>query len=384
MRKSLLITLDFPPSRGGVANYLWNVYSRLPRDFSVILAPPITSPPYEGGVGGGGSVSDKTPPRPPFVRGGDINVYRRELLGSFWPKWLRAYFEALKIIRAEKIEAIHVSHILPVGYIAWMIKKVFGLPYVVYLHGMDVLLAQKSWWKKMWAKKILRGAGLIVANSRFTANEAIKAGAQKEKIEILYPCPNIEITRIGADNADAPKNVILSVGRLVERKGFDKVIEAMPEILREVSDAEYQIIGDGPYVAELKQLAEKLGVGGQVKFFHHISDADLQEFYKNCKIFAMPARRIGGDVEGFGIVYLEAALFGKPSVAGNTGGAPEAVLNNQTGLTVNPESSGEIAGAIVKLLKDESLRQNLGRAAKERTEREFRWDEQVKKIINKF
>ena len=359
MKKSLLITLDWPPNRGGVANYLWNVYSRLPRDFSVILAP----------LGGDSGLNNG--PR----------VYRRELLGPIWPKWLRAYFEALKIIKAEKIEAVHISHILPVGYVAWMIKKVLGIPYVVYLHGMDIMLAQKSPWKKYWVKKILREADLIIANSKFTAEEAIKAGAQNQKIDILYPCPNI----VAAGEISLPgKNIILSVGRLVPRKGFDKVIEALPEILRAVPDVEYQVAGDGSYDAALKQLAEKLGVGEQVKFFHNISDAGLPEFYKGCKMFAMPAREIRGDVEGFGIVYLEAASFGKPSVAGNTGGSPEAVLNNQTGFTVNPESPTEIAEAIAKLLKDENLRTNLGKAARERVLSEFTWERQINKIINKL
>lgn len=390
MKKSLLITLDWPPSRGGVANYLWNIYSRLPRDFGVILTnidvpsaepthlkkSPPGFPAESSGDGlilaplGGDSGAEKGP-----------KTYRRELLGSLWPKWLRAYFEAIKIVRAEKIEAVHLSHILPVGYIAWMFKKVYGIPYVVYLHGMDIMLAQKSPWKKIWAKNILRNADLIIANSKFTAGEAVKAGAQNKKIEILYPCPNIVPS---GEDAPAEKNIILSVGRLVPRKGFDKVIEAMPEILRAGPNVEYQIVGDGPYATELKQSAEKLGVGGQVKFFHNISDADLPEFYKNCKMFAMPAREIRGDVEGFGIVYLEAASFGKPSIAGNTGGAPEAVLNNQTGLTVNPESRAEIADAIIKLLKDENLRANLGKAARERVLTEFTWEKQINKIINKF
>ena len=396
MRKNLLITLDWPPSRGGVANYLWNVYSRLPHDFSVILAPPLISPPAGGGARGGGSVDELTPPRLPLAGGDNIVVYRRELLGSFWPKWLKAYFEALKIIKTEKIGAVHVSHILPMGYAAWMIKKVLGIPYVVYLHGMDIMLTQKSPWKKFWAKNILREADLIIANGEFTRKEAQKI--INREISILYPCPNIAITRlsaeasaqagifapacpVGRDYTDTDKNIILSVGRLVERKGFDKVIEAMPEILRAAPDAECQIVGDGPYAAELKTLAEKSGVSERVRFFHHISDTDLPEFYKSCKIFAMPARKIGGDVEGFGIVYLEAALFGKPSVAGNTGGAPEAVLDGKTGIVVNPESVDEIAAAIVKLLTDDNLRTNLGKAAHERVLSEFTWENQINKII---
>lgn len=411
MKKSLLITLDWPPNRGGVANYLWNIYSRLPRDFSVILVPPSISPPASGGARGG--VGDKTSSRlraprslgERVERGGKLVVYHRELLSFFWPKWLRAYFEAVKIIRNDKIEAVHLSHILPIGYVAWMIKKVLEIPYAVYLHGMDITLTQKSPWKRWWAKKILRGADLIVANSEFTAAEAIKAGAKKEKIEILYPCPNFSLPErsgstcetdnadrrdaspagsLGSARDDENKNIILSVGRLVERKGFDKVIEAMPEILRAVPDAEYQIVGFGPYAVELKNLAEKLGIGERVKFFSNISNTELPEFYKNCKIFAMPARQIGGDVEGFGIAYLEAALFGRPSVAGNVGGASEAVLNNQTGLTVNPEHSAEIAAAIIKLLKDDNLRQKLGEAAKARVASEFTWEKQINKIITQL
>jgi len=338
MKKSLLITIDWPPQRGGVANYLWNIYSRLPKQSVVVLG---------------------------------------ESLPAGKLAWLKIYFVAAKIIPAERIESVHISHILPMGYVAWMIKKIFGLPYIVYLHGMDILLARKSLWKKWWAKKILQGAYLVVANSRFTADEAIKAGAEEGKIEIVYPCPNFSIPQMAANFTNTDKNIILSVGRLVERKGFDKVIEAMPEILRDAPDAEYQIVGDGPYAAELMKLAKKLGVGDRVKFFPNINDAELPEFYKNCRIFAMPARKIDADTEGFGIVYLEAALFGKPSVAGNVGGAPEAVLNNQTGLIINPESPEEIARAIIKLLKDGDLCRAFGEEARARAEREFRWEAQI-------
>ena len=341
MKKILLLTPDYPPNRGGVANYLWNIYSRLPRESVVVLS--------------------------------------EKLSGKIWPRWLPAYFEAVKTIRAEKIESVHISHILPMGYVVWMIKKVFGIPYVVYLHGMDILLAQKSWWKKMWAKKILLEADLVIANSEFTRKEAQKI--VDRKIEIVYPCPNISASpEITHDKT----NIILSVGRLVARKGFDKVIEAMPKVLREIPEAKYFIVGGGPDAERLKSLTKNLQLDDKVIFYDNVVDGQLPDLYRQCDIFVMPCRQIGADVEGFGIVYLEAALFGKPSVAGRSGGVPEAVLDGKTGIVVNPDNVDEIAAAIIKLLKDDNFRRQLGEAAKNRVQNEFTWEKQIEKIINKL
>jgi phosphatidylinositol alpha-1,6-mannosyltransferase len=158
----------------------------------------------------------------------------------------------------------------------------------------------------------------------------------------------------------------------------------MPKFLREIPAARYFIVGGGPDAERLKLLTKNLQLNGKVVFYDNVVDGQLPDFYRQCDLFVMPCRQIGADVEGFGIVYLEAALFGKPSVAGRSGGAPEAVSDGKTGIVVDPESTDEIADAIIKLLKDDNLRWQMGEAARERATDEFTWEKQINKIIDKI
>ena len=328
---------------GGVANYLKDVCRTLGKDNCLVCGP---------------------------------NILAR----FFWPKWLPTLFRARKIIREKKVDMVLISHILPMGYLALIYKKIFGIPYIVFTHGMDIVNPRENKWKTFWMKKIIKNARGVVANSEFTRAEILKLGAKKEKTAVVYPCPNRNIKVLRFKGGFQGKKVILSVGRLVKRKGVDKVIEAMPKILESAPEAVYFIVGKGPYKEELLELKNKLNLGDSVIFAEDTRDEEMNFFYASSDIFAMPSRRMGGDVEGFGIVYLEAALFGKPSVAGNAGGAPEAVLNGVTGLVVNPDSAEEIAGAIIKLLKDDTLRAQMGEAAKNRAMSEFVFEKQMEKI----
>jgi phosphatidylinositol alpha-1,6-mannosyltransferase len=341
--KFLLITLEYPPMIGGVANYLKDVCRALGKDNCLVYGPSI-------------------------------------LARFFWPKWLPAMFSARKIIREKKVDMVLISHVLPMGYLALIYKKFFGIPYIVFTHGMDILIQQKSRWKQFWIKKIIKNARGVVANSEFTRAEVLKLGVKKDKTATVYPCPNQNIKLLRFKGGFNGKKVILSVGRLVKRKGVDKVIEAMPKILESVPEAVYFVVGSGSYKKELVELKNKLNLGDKVVFTENTRDEEMNFFYASSDVFAMPARRIGGDVEGFGIVYLEAALFGKPSVAGNVGGAPEAVLDGITGLIVNPESAEEIAEAIIKLLKDDVFRAKIGEAAKNRVMNEFVFEKQMEKM----
>lgn len=341
--KFLLITLEYPPMVGGVANYLKDVCRALEKDNCLVYGP---------------------------------NILAR----FFWPKWLPALWRARKIIREKKVDMVLVSHILPIGYLALIYKKIFGTSYIVFTHGMDIMNPQENKWKVFWIKKIIKNARGVVANSEFTRAEVLKLGAKKDKTAVVYPCPNQNIKFLRFKGGFNGKKVILSVGRLVKRKGVDKVIEAMPRILDAVPEAVYFVVGSGQYKNELLELKNKLNLGDKVIFAEKTKDEEMNFFYASSDIFAMPSRRMGGDVEGFGIVYLEAALFGKPSVAGDTGGAPEAVLDGVTGLIVNPESAKEIANAIIKLLKDDALRTQMGEAAKNRAMKEFVFEKQMEKM----
>ncbi|MCX6745467.1 MAG: glycosyltransferase family 4 protein [Candidatus Parcubacteria bacterium] len=367
-RKTLLITIDFPPQTGGVANYLANFCQNLPDNKLVVLANKVENVHH-------------------FDGHQKYKIIRENLLSRyFWPKWLRTYFIARKIIREEKIEQIIISHILPMGYIALMLK----LPFIIILHGYDIMNAQKSSWKKYWAKKILSKARYIIVNSHNTQKQVLKLSIPENKITIVYPCPNIKTEQLNEHEKQIIKNelnlhhkkIMISVGRLTPRKGFDKVIEALPEVIKQIPNLVYIIVGNGPDRERLEKLAEDLKVRGNLIIAEDIPNSNLSAFYDLANIFIMPARQIGEDIEGFGIVYLEANLFSKPVIAGRSGGVEDAVLDGQTGILVNPESVQEIGSAILRLFNDPELANKLGIQGKERVLLEFQWPKQIEKIKN--
>ncbi|MFA5188356.1 MAG: glycosyltransferase family 4 protein [Patescibacteria group bacterium] len=368
MKKSLLITIDFPPQIGGVANYLANLSKNFPPGNLLVLA-------------NNHEQSQHFDNKQPY------KIIRAQLLSKyFWPRWLKTYLAAKPIIKKSKIEQIVISHILPMGYIALMLK----LPYIVILHGYDIMNAQKSSWKKYWAVKILTQAKHIIVNSHNTENQVLNLGIKQNKITIVYPCPNLQLEQFNEHEMQIIKNeldlhhkkILLSVGRLVPRKGFDKVIEALPELTKQIPNLIYIIVGNGPDRERLEKLAEDLKVRGNLIIAEDIPNSNLPAFYSLANIFIMPARQIGEDIEGFGIVYLEANLFGKPVIAGKSGGAEDAVIDNQTGILVNPESVQEINQAILKLFNDPELANKLGVQGRQRVLSEFNWYQQIDKLKN--
>lgn len=367
MRKTLLITIDFPPQKGGVATYLSNVCHNLDREKIVVLANEHKD-------------SEHFDHRQPY------KIIRAKLFYPwFWPAWLRTLRQTKKVIRREKIEQILISHILPMGYICLMLK----LPFIVSLHGYDVLAAQKTPWKKYWLLKILNRAKAIIVNSKFTENEVLKLGITADKITIVYPCPNIKPEDLIPAERQAlktelelhGKKVLLSVGRMVPRKGFDKVIEALPEVIEKIPNLVYLLVGNGKkYLDELEVLAIQNQVLDHVTICEDIPDTNLPSFYDMADVFIMPARQIGSDVEGFGIVYLEANSFGKPVIAGKSGGAGEAVIYGETGILVDPDNVSQIAKAIINLMTDQEYALKLGANGKARVADKFQWSKQVEKL----
>jgi phosphatidylinositol alpha-1,6-mannosyltransferase len=368
MKKSLLITIDYPPKTGGVANYLSNLSLNLPYEKIVVLTDK--------------NVGQKMHQEIKY------QLYKEHLYYKFfWPHWLKSYFIAKKVIAQEKIEQIIISHVIPMGYIALMLK----LPFFVILHGYDITLAKKSVWKKYWLKKILKAAKHIIVNSNFTKNEVLGVGISEAKITIVNPCPNFQKMIINESERQSVKNeldlhhkkILLSVGRLIPRKGFDKVIEALPQVIKQIPNLVYLIVGKGPDRVRLEKLAEKLNVLSNITIVEDVPDSNLPVYYDLANIFIMTSRiENKTDVEGFGIVYLEANLLGKPVIAGKSGGVEDAVIDNQTGILVNPNDVNAIAIAIIKLFTDQNLANTLGVQGKERVLNEFCWSKQIAKIEN--
>jgi len=371
MDKSLLVTLDFPPQKGGIANYLGNLYSRLPSDKVVVMAPKQKgSEEYDRHVG--------------------YKIIRGHLLSFYiWPRWLPLYFKVKRLVKKEKIKMLHLSHVLPIGYIAYLLNrnKKLKLRYIVYCHGLDVLRAQETPKKKERLIKILKNAAGIIANSEYTRSLIRNLGVPDDKILVVYPCPavqpskeTIETYTTIAKYGLSGKRIILTVSRLVARKGIDKVIEVMPKIYEQFKDVMYVIVGDGPDIERLGKMSQERNLQNIVRFVGEVPDSELPKFYSIAEIFAMPSRQIGSDVEGFGIVYLEANLYGLPVIGGRSGGVPEAVIDQRTGLLVNPENTEEIYSAIRDLLSNPDWAKTLGENGRIRAENDFQWRKETEKL----
>lgn len=384
LKKSLLITLDFPPRLGGVAAYYLNVCDNLPPDKIVVLAP-------------------DHPQADTYDAHLNFPVIRSRALKKLIPSeskgfkrvtskinWISLNREIKAIIRSHQVELLQIGQILPLGLLGRHYKKQLRVPYVFYSHGMDILIPQSNSRKKIQLKRIIKSAKGIVANSYFTADELIKLGADPDIIAVANPCPNTSgvhvpdqqlsdfLYRKGLDD----RQIILSVGRLVQRKGHDKMIEAMAMIVKQYPKAFYAIVGEGPRRKKLQELINKYRLGHHAKIYGAVPAEDLPFFYQTCDIFAMPSRRLpNGDVEGFGIVYLEANQYGKPVIGGRSGGVREAVIDGQTGLLVDPNNEVELAEATMRLLGDPAYAHRLGLQGLDRVLEEFTWDNQVSKIL---
>ena len=321
-------------------------------------------------------------------------VIRRLLLfksNLIWPKWLPLLWQIWKIVRQNKIKLIQVGQILPVGTAVYILNKFLKIPYMVYCHGMDVMTASQSPRKKILARKILKNAEFIAANSEFTKEKILEYGVRPQNVTIVYPCPNMKLRReVLPEEIEALRNkygllnkkIILTTGRLVERKGHDVVLGALHKLKESVPEAHYVIIGEGPMEEAVKQMVKTLGLEDSVSLIGKVSDYELAAWYEICDVFVMISRQLKNeDAEGFGIVYLEANMFGKPVIAGKSGGVAEAVSDNETGILIEPTDQHEILSAIEKLLKNPEEAKRLGENGRRRVEQNFQWNKQAQPLI---
>ena len=339
MRDKLLITTDYAPNTGGVARYLVGYAKRHGIDVLTEMA--------EG-------------------QGREERVNRKKLLWGAWPEWLPLLFWSF--VYSRKYKELVVSNILTVGYAALLCSR----PYTIILHGLDVLNCGRNRWKKFLAKIILERAEHIVVNSKATGELLYKVFGNPYQYDIQYPL----IGPMG-ERDDAAKEkyslgglkVILSLGRLVRRKGQEKIIKLMPNILEEVPNAVFTVVGSGPEGKNLKVLVEDLRLRDRVLFLGKVKDGELPSIYSACDVFVAPSLPSKDDWEGFGMVCLEAAYFSKPVIATNTGGLSEALEDGVTGFVVKDDN--ELLEKIILLLKNESLAKKMGGAGEKRVREKF-------------
>jgi phosphatidylinositol alpha-1,6-mannosyltransferase len=295
----------------------------------------------------------------------------------------RVAFNLREIIKREGITTAAFGAAAPLGLLSASMKRVGITRTVALTHGHEV------WWAKVFPfNLLLRRIGSTVDVltylgdfTRAAISQGISAKAQSSMVKVA---PGIDVDHFIPTDASAlreslgitKKKVIVSVGRLVHRKGQDCLIKSMPQILSSVPDAHLLLIGQGPYREHLQELVRKHRLESSVTFIGRIEYKDLPMYLCAGEIFAMPSRSrlMGLEVEGLGIVYLEASSCGLPVLAGSSGGAPDAVVQNITGLVVDGTNHEQIATAAIELLNNSSASQLMGAAGRQWIVENWRWE----------
>lgn len=264
--------------------------------------------------------------------------------------------------------------------VAVLLKQLCGVPYIVVAHGVEV-------WGDV-RRRLFDEAAMVVSVSRFTARVlAEKHRVDERKIALLPPAIEPDLFK-QASQADEiierhrlrGKRVLLTVARMManeQYKGHDVVIRSLVEARQAIPNLVYVIVGDGDDRSRLERLVRELGLGNAVIFAGAVEERQLPAYYQACDVFIMPSRTQTVEPclgEGFGIVYVEAAAFGKPAIAGRDGGSADAVADGVAGILVDVTSTDETAQAIVRLFSDDQLRRTLGEQARVRALTEFTLD----------
>ncbi len=324
----LLPTLDDPSSHGGVARYI----DAIAKTFSNV--------------------------RVVFV---DI----KHLTRFFW----NAYHE---------YDELWVHHVLPIGTRAWMYRMCGGKPYVIFLHGLDFDLARRNVWKRWLTRRILRNAKNVVTNSHALANEVALFASIPDPL-VVYPC--VDDALVAAACTILPSHYpliplrLLTVGRLVERKGHLTVIEAIKDDDR----FSYTIVGDGEMKEEIQQKIREYALEDRVQIHGNVDNVALANFYMNADVFVMPSHKSASDREGFGIVYLEAALFGLPVIAVRQPGVDEAVVDGETGVCIE-DAVAVLQSTLRHMVTDPTRVGEMGLRGRERVLAEFTREKQFGRL----
>lgn len=342
--KYILLSEIFPPKTGGSGRWFWDLYTRLENDKVIV-------------------VTDCANDARTVDSQSGLAVRRIPLSSKSWGilsfTGLSFYFSVirhiLKLVRKHDIESIHCGRTLHEGIAAMVIKFLTGTPYLCYVHGEDIEMCWSSREFIFLINAVLRNASILICNSENSATLLRKwKAAENHKIRVLHPgvdastfCP-VE----GDENGkliDTDKKVILTVSRLQPRKGHDVLIKAMPEILKRHPDAHYVIVGSGQQYDYLAALIKELDLERQVSLLGECTDAEILQWYRRSDLFVLPNRQVGNDVEGFGIVLLEAQACATSVIAGDSGGTRETLEVGKTGYILDCRTTEPLISTISDL-----------------------------------
>lgn len=367
-KRYLVLTELYLPTKGGTAVWFDEVYRRLGgKEIHIVTADVPGASDYDRGHPN--SIHRLALERVPWLRPESLLMYLKFFLVGLW------------LALTHRFEAIHAGRALPEGLAAWAIARLTFRPVVIYAHGEELTGWGRG--KKYAAMRFaLRHADRVIANSDFTRETLVGMGVAAERIVMIHPGVDVERFRPGLPAQDlrdaiglrADARLVLSVGRLSRRKGFDTLIRCLPGLLASGLDVHYAVIGIGEDRDYLAGLIGERGLGERVHLLGHVAMDDLPRWYNACDLFVLANRDIGGDTEGFGMVYVEAAACGKAAIAGRAGGTGSAVIDGVTGLRVEAEGPERLVEVLTALLRDEGARNAMGAAGLQRARAELSWD----------
>lgn len=291
-----------------------------------------------------------------------------------------------KKLKTERFDAVYVTHRADFAALANTASRLLGKPYFISVYGGEILHDFRA----SSVKRNLASARAVIAISNYTRRLLVDLGVSRSKVNVI-PCgtdpqrfhPDVKGDRIRAKYGLEGREVILSVSRLVKRKGNANIVSALPAVLEKIPQAHYLIAGKGPEEENLKNQIGRMGLSERVTFTGWVEDSELPEYYAASNLFVMPsfAAHQGENVEGFGIAYLEANACGKPVIGGRTGGVEDAIIHGETGLLVDPLDVTEIGNAISEILGSRRKAREMGKKGRERVEREYNWLNVTERIL---
>ena len=368
----LMVAADFPPQLGGVATYSLALARTLREsgiDLSVVTCVPGLDDPSE---------------RVPITRASMfLNVKYLKIL----PLSILTLVSSLKR-RPGLLLLMKCNH---EGVVGALMTRMLGIPYVVVAYGSEILAFGERPRFGRFMRWLYAKAERVVVDSAFAADLVADCGVPPEKIAIVHPGLD-PVPDVAPDRAEVValkrrldlegKRVMLTVSRVVKRKGHDRAAEALAILKGDYPDLVWVVVGDGPDRGYVEDLVRSLDLCSRVRMIGQRTAAEIDLLYRIADVFVMPSRREGIDVEGFGIAFVEAALRRLPVVAGNHGGVPEAV--GDSGILVDPHDSQDVAQGIRTMLDNPALARRLGEASRDRAVREFGREAQTAKLRDLF
>ena len=304
-------------------------------------------------------------------------------------EYTRMLATTLHVCRRERVEVLHAARVIPEGLVAMAVGRALSIPYTVWVHGEEVSLFLRYAVKKRLMPQVFGRARAVFANSTFTQGRALLAGAPAERLHVVNPAVDAAAFAGPFDTADlverfglAGKTVLLTVGRLTRRKGHDTVLSALARLRGEglLRDLVWLVLSDGELEDELKKTCSLLKLDDVVRWVGPVSREALPRYYAAADIFVHPNRTLDDDdVEGFGMVFLEASAAGLAVIGGRSGGVVDAVEDGVSGLLVDGTSLDAVTDAIAGLVRDPVRRAAMGRAGVAWAGR-FRWDVQAARV----